>query len=807
MKSGLSPLKIALILFAITAMFPTIFSPTVSAQGVLVPDHEHGDSWRLPRHHPHRPRPVRRPPQSYKIKEISINARIEDQVARTQVSQTFVNTGSRQMQVSFVFPLPYDGAVDRLTFLVDGKEYEAKLLRKEEARKIYEGYVRRMQDPALLEWVGTGMFKTSVFPVPPGKARTVTLKYTQLLKKDLKLTDYLFPLSTAKYSAGPIDKLSFNIAISSSSKIKSVYSPTHAVDIQRSDDKHAVVKYTVKNQIPSTDFRLFFDQVDGAIGASVLSYWPESEQNGYYLLLASPEIKSDQVQKQSKNIIFVIDRSGSMNGKKMDQAKEALKFTINNLREGDLFNIIAYDSSVEPFKPELQRFTEDSRKEAIGFVNGIFAGGSTDIDGALTQALSMIHDGSLPNYIVFLTDGKPTSGEVKERAIAANAKKNNKFNARLINFGVGYKVNSRLIDRLARDNRGQSEYVRPDEDIEVHVSRLYQKIAAPVLVDAKIDVEFDTVKTENGKPTNRVYPKEIFDIFKGQQVVQVGRYNTSGAAKIKISGKLNNNTTEFAFPANFNGKSNNEAYAFVEKLWASRRIGEIIDQLDLNGHNRELVEELVSLSLTHGIITPYTSYIADDQASPNDLANAVRNNAMAGRRLEALNTLEGKSGIGQRAAKRIYSASPQIVKNNSQSLQKALKDAAESSPSAGAGFGGGSGGGGASAPGRGGAIQSNRAFGKPNSGGKFAEKSEGKDGVISGNKYSAYRRGKTLIASNAREVDLKKEKDNIKDVTRYSTEYFALVKANSKAENELLAMQAEDEELIIKLRGVIYRIK
>src|SRR5262245_30257335 len=209
------------------------------------------------------PRPRPEPPMSYKIKELDYQARITDQVAQVAMTQAFVNTGSQQMEVSFVFPVPYDGAIDRMTFMVDGKEYDAKLLDAKEARKTYEEHVRKSQDPALLEWVGYGMFKTSVFPVPAGAERKVSLKFSQLLRKDGRLTDLIIPLSTAKYTSSPIEKLSIRAAIETTNELKSVYSPTHAANIERPDSKHAVVKIEAKETIPTTDFRLLFDTADG----------------------------------------------------------------------------------------------------------------------------------------------------------------------------------------------------------------------------------------------------------------------------------------------------------------------------------------------------------------------------------------------------------------------------------------------------------------------------------------------------------------------------------------------------------------
>jgi Ca-activated chloride channel family protein len=505
-------------LSVLPALAVLLLAQSALAQGVLVVIN--------PPHPVPLPRPIPRPSpsppsMSYKIKELDYHAKVVDQVAQVAVTQSFVNTGNRQMEVSFVFPVPYDGAIDRMTFMVDGKEYDARLLDAKEARKTYEEYVRRCQDPALLEWVGTGMFKTSVFPVPPGAERKVSLKFSQLLRKDNKLTDLLIPLSTAKYTSSPVEKLNIHVAIETSQELKSVYSPTHSVNVERPDKKHAVVKIEAKNTIPSSDFRLLFDTADGKLGASVISYRPEKDEEGFFLLLASPEIRADDNERTAKTVVFVVDRSGSMSGKKIEQAKEAAKFVLNNLRKGDTFNIVAYDSTVESFRPELQKFDDETRKAAQGFIEGLYAGGSTNIDGALTTALGMIQDDSRPTFILFLTDGLPTVGERNEAKIAANAKQNNRKRARMINFGVGYDVNSRLLDRLSRDNFGQSEYVRPDEDIESHVSAVYRKMGAPVLTDVAVKID---VEGAGDSATNSIYPKEVYDLFAGEQLVLVGRY-------------------------------------------------------------------------------------------------------------------------------------------------------------------------------------------------------------------------------------------------------------------------------------------
>ena len=713
-----------------------------------------------------RPRPT--PPMAYKIKQLTVNARVLDQVARVQVLQSFVNTGSRQMEVSFVFPLPYDGAIDRLTFLVDGKEYPAKLLSAKEARKIYEAHIRRNQDPALLEWIGTGMFQTSVFPVPAGAQRTVTLRYSQLLRKDHDLTDFLFPLATAKYTSAPVEKVEFKVSIESTVAIKNVYSPTHAINVKRPSSNRAVVSYTSTNQVPTTDFRLFYSVAKGKLGASLLSYRPEADEAGYFLLLASPQIKAPDAQRPKKTVVCVMDRSGSMSGQKIEQARGALKFVLNNLRQGDLFNIVAYDSEIESFRPELERYSDETRRRALGFVEGLHAGGSTNIHAALTTALGMLEDSSRPNFVIFLTDGLPTAGETNESKIVAAAQQSNRVRARLISFGVGYDVNSRLLDRLSRANFGKSQYVRPNEDIEQQVSQVYDKISSPVMTDLAVKFEFDQLKVEQGDPVQQMYPKQFTDLFEGEQLVIVGRYKKAGVAKVRISGRVAGAEQKFDFPVTLVEKSNDQSYAFVEKIWAMRRIGEIIDELDLKGANQELIKELVALSTKHGVLTPYTSFLADEDADLGELAagngSGVRK---AGELLQRLDEAEGIAGFAQREAKqqllRAHMAfSPQLSAGGQ--LGVMLRD-----------------------------ID------------KDADVVVDAVQVVDDKVF--YKRGKVWYSFDVVKQGTEKLAGKAKVIVRFSNEYFELVGKSSPATLKALARQQAGEEMMIEAAGEVYHVK
>lgn len=769
----MSAFKYWFVVLAVITFLPTV----ASAQGVLI-DQREDQSNRLPRIIWPGPRPRPAPPtpspQSYRIKQLAVDVNLKDQVAQVQMSQTFVNTGSRQMEVCFVFPLPYDGAIDRMTFMVDGKEYEAKLLDATEARRIYEGYIRRNQDPALMEWMGTGMFKTSVFPVPAGASRQVSLRYSQLCRKQGGLTEVLFPLSTAKYTSQPVEHIDIQVTVQSQAKIKNVYSPTHAVKIQRPTDRLAKISFSATNEVPTADFRLMYDIGDKKVGASVLSYRPQGDQDGYFLMLLSPEIEKAKGETVHKNVIFVVDRSGSMSGKKIEQAKGALRFVLNNLDEGDLFNIIAYDSAVESFQPELQRFNDGTRQSALGFVEGIFAGGSTNIDGALQAALAQFPDDSNPNFVVFLTDGLPTAGEKREAQIVENAKQRNQGRTRLFSFGVGFDVNSRLLDKLSRNCFGQSQYVRPDEDIEAYVSQLYSRIGAPVMTELAITFDMEDLPAEQGKLVNRIYPRDNYDLFAGDQLVVVGRYKSGGDAKITVRGKVGTKQQKMSFPAKFVNSSSDETNAFIEKLWAMRRVGEIIDEIDLHGKNQELVDELVAISTRHGIITPYTSFLADENANVRDFAFSSRR---AGVALDALEQAGGRAGFVQREL-------------------KAQLQRSELAAPAGDSFGrGGFGGGGAAN-----AAASRPATPQP---GNLGFRKIDSDEVVTVETVQNVG-GKTFYFRDNQWVDsvttAKQEKEAIV-VKRFSKEYFDLVTQHGKDVAKYLALEGK---VTLVLDGTAY---
>ena len=591
------------------------------------------------------PRPSPRPmPTGYEIREVGIDAKVVDQVAEVRVAQTFHNPNSTTIEAEYLFPLPDGAAIQNLVLLVDGQELPGKLMGKDEARRIYEEIVRSKRDPALLEYVGRGLFRASVFPIPPGADRKVTLRYTQLCRRERDVVEFVYPLATQKHAGRPVGKLTLNVEIRGRDAIKSIYSPSDDVTIKRPNDREARVSLERQNVTPAGDFRLVSTLAEGAFGASVLSVKPSSGEDGYFLLLASPKVEPDPDSKPlPKTVVFVLDRSGSMAGKKIEQAKNALRFVLDNLHEDGTFNIIAYDDRVESFRPELQRFDSRTRADAANFVDNIREGGSTNIDEALKAAMAQVSDDSRPTYILFLTDGLPTAGAVAELEISKNCRAANKVRARVFSFGVGYDVNARLLDRLGSENGGTSEYVRPDENIEAHVAAFYGKMTRPALASLSIEMP--------GTDVNRTYPRDLPDLFEGGQLVWAGRYTKPGKTTVRLSGKVGRDRRTYEFPAELADTGAASGRDYVETLWAVRRVGAIIDQIDLSGPNKELIDELLALSTKYGLLTPYTSFLADDRTQ---LHASGANFGRARTELEALNQVSGASGTMQRGMKQSY---------------------------------------------------------------------------------------------------------------------------------------------------------
>src|SRR5689334_23305480 len=287
---------------------------------------------------PERPVPHRYLFAPLEVESVKVKTRINDQVAITSIDQEFSNPNAARLEGTFVFPVPKGAQLDRFTMEIDGKQVEAELLSADKARHIYEDIVRMMRDPALLEYAGRDMFKVRIFPIEPNSRKRITLSYTQLLPSDNGLVGYNLPLTTEKFSCKPTRSLSVKVDVQTKRPLKSIYSPTHTVEIKRDGSNRAAASFEASDVKGESDFALYFAAEKDEIGVNLLTHRAGGE-DGYFILLASPGLETKDRQVLPKDVVFVLDTSGSMAGKKIEQAKKALQFCVENLNDNDRFEV------------------------------------------------------------------------------------------------------------------------------------------------------------------------------------------------------------------------------------------------------------------------------------------------------------------------------------------------------------------------------------------------------------------------------------------------------------------------------------
>ena len=474
------------------------------------------------------PCPVPPPLSQLAVRYHHVTVTIQDQVAVTHVDQVFYNPNDWPIEGTYMFPLPAEAAVSDFTLWIDDQPVKGEVLSAEQARQKYWEIVNSLKDPALLEYADRGAVQARIFPIPPKGERRIQLEYSQALSAENGLVRYVYPLNTEKFSQLPLDSVAVSVDIRSQEPIRAVYSSSHEVQIDRADDQHVTAGYEAQNVTPDADFVLYYSLGDktgtGTAGSSafhLLSYRDPSDPedaDGYFLLLLAPDPQASETV-QSKDLLLVLDHSGSMEGEKFSQAQEALRYILRHLNPGDRFNVISFSSGVEQYAGGLR--SADEAPEAERWVDQLGAQGSTDINRALLEAAGMV-DPERPAYLIFLTDGLPTTGVVESQQILDNLARSAPENLRLFAFGVGYDVDTYLLDSLAQAHHGSSTYVQPGESIDEVLSGFYAKISTPVLTDLKLDF--------GGMQTYDLYPSPLPDLFKGSQIVAVGRYRNGGQA-------------------------------------------------------------------------------------------------------------------------------------------------------------------------------------------------------------------------------------------------------------------------------------
>ncbi|MCU0519293.1 MAG: VIT and VWA domain-containing protein [Anaerolineae bacterium] len=577
---------------------------------------------------------------------------IVDTRAVTHVEQAFYNPHPFEVTAQYLFPVPPEAVVTGFEAVVDGEAQTASRQDAAATNAALTTLVAQRRDPSLFQYADWTAL-TFELVLPAHATRTMSLEYDEVLAPANGMAHYRYILGTERYTSELLDEVSMTVRLTSSQGLGTIYSSSHPVSIERQGAGRAEVTWEAEDVQPTEDFHLFFSPAEGGFGSGLLlGRQPDAdgETQGAFLFLFAPERARHDSPALPKDIVFVVDRSGSMEGEKMVQAQDALQYILGQLGSDDRFSIVGFDDRLDVLATTLQPVTSETIRGARDFVDDLFARDATDIAAALEEGLEVLRSSEprrgAMRLLVFLTDGLPTAGLTDTGDILRRIERDNRrVEARLHVFGVGYDVNTHLLDQLATAGGGSITYVQPGENLELVLSAFYGRIASPLLTD--LEITFDGMVVED------VHPQSLPDMFEGSSLLLTGRYRPrGGTATVHVTARAGEEKQIFEYDFDLEAA---ETYAFVPRLWATRQIGQLLDEIRVKGERDVLVAEVRDLGLTYGLVTPYTTFAIAAQAGG---AASVENMALYGDQ-SALNQSSGQVTIQARVQNQSYQQAAQ----------------------------------------------------------------------------------------------------------------------------------------------------
>ena len=556
-------------------------------------------------------------------KSSDVRVDLADRVLRYEVTETFVNRGSRVGEADYMFPLPKGAAFQDLKLSINGEMVAGETMNADRARQIYEEIVRSQRDPALLEWMGYGLFRARIFPIAPGEEKKVVLRFHVVSRRegDAIRVDYFRGLRNTQTATNqPLGgRTSFVLTYPNDPSYGTAYSPTHSIESDygsiyspvsmRSDRRGSIRRVEVRDA--RGEITLLIPVRKSASAAiSLLANAPGNDDGFALITLSPPAIAPRAVPR---DLTFVLDVSGSMSGEKIEQARAAGKQFLRSLSPADRFRLIDFSSDVRTFRDGFSYATRENLRAAERYLDELEAQGSTNISGALDEALSIPQQyGRLP-IILFLTDGLPTVGERDGAAIASSVAKR-RGSRRVFTFGVGSDLNIPLIEQLALEGRGTASFVRPEESVERAVGIVASRLTNPLVTDVRVRAD--------GVRLLKMHPSGPVDIFAGEDLVILARYDGSGDAVVRFEGQTSHGPVSWGTRVEFPERSRENAY--VARLWATQRVGYLSAEKRKHGRSQELDDEIRELGERYGIPTEFSSYLVLEPGMNPQLMDARR---------------------------------------------------------------------------------------------------------------------------------------------------------------------------------------
>jgi len=558
---------------------------SASAQGILLPN---GDG----------ATPLRQTEQR-------VHFQVTDDLTVAHVTHEFRNETDTALEAIYYFTLPKGATTTDFAMWMDGKRIKGEVLPRERARAVYDSIVSRLRDPALLETSDGDLFTASIYPIPPRGTQRIEVEFAMPNLHKNGLLQLHYPISRSE--VGAAERLSFEADIDSRNEITSIQAPFDE-PARRIDGRQAEVKIE-RNKAQRDDIALLVATSGDDLGLSLVTFDPDGNDGdeGYFMATLSASSELLREGALDRQMTLVIDRSGSMSGGKMEQAKVMLRQTIASLGERDTFNLISFSRDTELLFATPRAATRENREEALRFVDGLVADGDTNIEAALRVALEQPTRNGRPHAVVFVTDGLPTRGERDIDALLQLAKGNRTqrgdrpvTSSRIFSFGVGYDVNTRLLDGIARNGDGESGYVRPSEDISDIVGGFVAGLASPLVTGLQLDF---------GDQVTDLHPRILPDLYPGRPMTVFGRFSSPMSQEVTLRGQARSGSVRTSFGAEFGSSTDSANAAFVGNLWAARHVADLLDTIRIDGASPERVRTVTEVATRWGIVTPYTSFL------------------------------------------------------------------------------------------------------------------------------------------------------------------------------------------------------
>ncbi len=551
------------------------------------------------------------------LKHTDVKAEISGFIARVTVTQDFENPYHEKIEAVYTFPLPVNAAVDDMTMRVGSRKVKAAIRRREEALAVYEAARRRGHVAGLLDQERPNLFTQSVANIMPGEKVRITISYVETLKFADGAYEFGFPMVVGpRYTPRRVDAsritppvtppntraghdIDILVKLDAGVPIDSLKSMTHEVDMERPSVHEATVRLRDRNTVPNKDFLLRYDVLGRKIENALLTH--RSGKSGYFTVILQPPERVMPADVQPKELVFVLDTSGSMEGFPIEKAKETMKLALDGLHPSDRFNLITFSGDTHLLFPEPAPATPENLRRAQEFLSGRRGGGGTEMMKAIRAALDPSDSQKHIRVVCFMTDGYVGN----DLEIIAEIQKHP--NARVFAFGIGSSANRFLLDKMAEHGRGEVEYVGLKDDGSAAAKRFHERVRNPLLTDISLDF--------GRLPVTDIYPKRVPDLFDAKPVIVTGRYTGPASGVVRLRGRRAGG--EFASDVAVDLPVKEARHDVLGSIWARARIADLMAQ-DYNGAQNgsmraDLREAITQLGLEHRLMTQFTSFVAVEE--------------------------------------------------------------------------------------------------------------------------------------------------------------------------------------------------